>query len=156
MSGSHFNPRYLLQSFPGPPNLAGSWMTISHSAKALLLDQELPTSLAKGAIKAVDPLTQPRGFYSPFAFAVSGHEGSAYLDHWLTGTRKTKSAWLLKQLGSPRMGCPHLAEPPVSLLIPSEPSQGSGSRNEAEPKLPLRHSECSCAPEKIVSGMIAG
>lgn len=93
-------------------------------AKALLLDQELPTSLAKGAIEAVDPLTQPRGFYSPFAFAVSGHEGSVYLDDWLTGTRKTKSAWLLKQL-----------QPPVCLPIPSEPSQGSGSRNEVEPKL---------------------
>lgn len=39
---------------------------ISDPVKALALDQELSALLAKGAIEAVDPLLQPRGYYSTY------------------------------------------------------------------------------------------
>lgn len=39
---------------------------IRDPVKARALDQELATLLAKGAIEAVDPLQQPRGFYSTY------------------------------------------------------------------------------------------
>ena len=37
---------------------------VNDLAKPLALDQKLSTLLAKGAIKPVDPLLHPRGFYS--------------------------------------------------------------------------------------------
>ena len=39
---------------------------VNDPAKALALDQELSTLLAKGAIEPVDPLLHPRGFYSRY------------------------------------------------------------------------------------------
>ncbi|XP_056269652.1 uncharacterized protein LOC130193228 [Pseudoliparis swirei] len=48
--------------------------TIADPAKALALSQELAKLLAKGAIEAVDPLSQPRGFYSTY-FLVRKKDG---------------------------------------------------------------------------------
>ncbi|KAI9527641.1 hypothetical protein NQZ68_028864 [Dissostichus eleginoides] len=40
--------------------------TISDPAKEVTLNQELSVLLAKGAIEPVDPISQPRGFYSTY------------------------------------------------------------------------------------------
>ena len=58
---------YKLQFRRRPPTASRVKMTIiGDPAKALALDQELSTLLAKGAIEAVDPLSHPRGFYSTY------------------------------------------------------------------------------------------
>ncbi|XP_059932108.1 uncharacterized protein LOC132475134 [Gadus macrocephalus] len=48
---------------------------VNDPAKALALDQELSTLLAKGAIEPVDALLHPRGFYSRF-FLIKKKDGS--------------------------------------------------------------------------------
>lgn len=53
MSGSHFNPRYLLQSFPGPPNLAGSGPGAAHQ-------------LGQGCHQGCGPSNTAQGVLQPF------------------------------------------------------------------------------------------
>lgn len=58
---------YRLQFRRRPPTSGRVKMTIIRDpAKALALDQELSTLLAKGAIEPVDPQEHPRGFYSTY------------------------------------------------------------------------------------------
>ena len=58
---------YKLQFRRRPPAAGRVRMTIINDpAKSLTLNQELSVLLAKGAIEPVDPLLQPRGFYSTY------------------------------------------------------------------------------------------
>lgn len=58
---------YKLQFRRRPPLSSRVTMTvINDPAKALALDQELSALLTKGAIEEVDPLLQPRGYYSHY------------------------------------------------------------------------------------------
>ncbi|KAK7898748.1 hypothetical protein WMY93_019601 [Mugilogobius chulae] len=58
---------YKLQFRRRPPCSSRVAMTIiDNPTKALALDQELSALLAKGAIEEVDPLLQPRGYYSRY------------------------------------------------------------------------------------------
>lgn len=63
----HQTPGCKLQFRRRPPALDRVKMIIiTDLVKSLALDQELSALLAKGAIKPVDPLSQPRGLYSTY------------------------------------------------------------------------------------------